>query len=297
VPVLVDAVVVSFNSARTLRACVTPLTAIDWLDVIVVDNASTDGSLDTVRDVDLRAVARADNGGFARGCNEGWRSGYAPYVLFLNPDATIDEASLQRLLRALESDRRIGLVGPKIVDSSGSLEFSQRRFPRLRSTYATAVFLHRLAPRATWSDEVVRDAGPYERVASPDWLSGACMLVRRSALEELDGLDEAFFLYSEDTDLCRRLRDAGYGIRFVPDAVCRHIGGASAPRAALLPLLAESRIRYAHKHSGPMAAELTRAGIALSSLARMVLARGGSAARAGHASSLRRALTRDPGRT
>ena len=296
VPVLVDVVVVSYNSAGTLRAGVMPLTRIDWLDVTVVDNASSDGSPDTVCDLELRMVVRADNGGFARGCNEGWRRGSAPFVLFLNPDATIDEGSLERLLRALEGDPRIGLVGPRIVDSSGSLEFSQRRFPRLRSTYATALFLHRVAPSATWSDEVVRDAGIYERPGSPEWLSGACLLVRRPVLEELDGLDEAFFLYSEDTDLCRRLRDAGYGIGFVPEAVCRHIGGASAPRAALLPLLAESRIRYAHKHSSLAAAELTRAGVALSSLTRMMLARGGSAARAGHASSLRLAATRDPGR-
>ena len=293
---LVDVVVVSFNSARTLRACVGPLTAIDWLGVIVVDNASTDGSSDAVGDLELKTVARADNGGFARGCNEGWRRGTAPFVLFLNPDATIREQSIRRLVSAIETDPSVGLVGPRIVDSSGLLEFSQRRFPRLRSTYATAFLLHRLAPRATWSDEVVRDVSLYERPGSPEWLSGACMLVRRSALVALCGLDESFFLYSEDTDLCRRLWDSGYTIRFEPEAVCRHIGGASAPRPALLPLLAESRIRYARKHSSRPVAELTRAGVALSSLTRMVLARGGSAARTGHASSLRLALTRDPGR-
>jgi N-acetylglucosaminyl-diphospho-decaprenol L-rhamnosyltransferase len=294
---VVDAVVVSFNSAANLRECVGSLALLSWVDVTVVDNASGDGSVDMIRDLPLRCIAREDNGGFALGCNEGWREGSAPFVLFLNPDASIDEQSLRRLVAELESAPATGAVGPKIVSANGSLEYSQRRFPRLRSTFSTALFLHRVAPLAAWSDEVVRDGRAYERPGSPEWISGACMLVRRSALEELRGLDETFFLYSEDTDLCRRLWTAGYEVRFEPEALCRHRGGGSAPRPSLLPLLAESRIRYAKKHHRRATAYLARTGVALSSLTHMIAARGGRPARAGHASSLRLTLSRNAGRT
>src|SRR6266511_3110398 len=135
-----------------------------------------------------------------------------------------------------------GGVAPRIVHTDGTLDYSQRRFPRLRSTYAQALFLHRLFPRATWTDEVIREDEAYARRGSPDWVSGACMLMRRSVLEELNGLDEGFFMYCEDIDLCRRLRRAGYDLVFEPDARVLHEGGASAPRTSLLPVLASSRL-------------------------------------------------------
>ena len=118
----------------------------------------------------------------------------------------------------------------------------------MRSTFAQAFFLHRFFPQAVWSDELVRDRAAYERPGSPEWASGACLLIRRSEYDAIGGLDEGFFLYCEDMDVCKRLRDRGLDIRFEPAALCTHAGGASAPRAALLPVLAASRIRYARKH-------------------------------------------------
>lgn len=288
----VDSVVVSYNSAGSLRACVEPLAGTAGVRVIVVDNASSDGSLETIADLPAERIALNRNGGFSHGCNVGWRAGDARYALFLNPDARIDPSSLDRLVDVLETASDVGAVAPRIDHSDGPLEYSQRRFPRLRSTYARALFLHRLFPRASWSDELVRDPAAYERSGSPDWVSGACILVRRSALEELGGWDEGFFLYSEDTDLCRRLRNAGYDVRFEPGARVIHEGGASAPRASLLPVLAASRLRYAAKHRSPPAAALERLGVALEALTRVVVSRGGRAARAGHGRAFVLALTR-----
>jgi GT2 family glycosyltransferase len=108
-------------------------------------------------------------------------------------------------------------------------------------------------------------------------------------LEELGGLDERFFMYCEDVDLCRRVRDAGYDVRYEPEAVAVHEGGASAPRASLLPTLAESRLLYARKHRGRTAAGVERGGIALGALTHLLVARR-RAVRAGHARSLRLAL-------
>jgi N-acetylglucosaminyl-diphospho-decaprenol L-rhamnosyltransferase len=286
----VDVVVVSHNSRDHLRACVEPLAADPDAHVIVVDSASADGCLATLDGLPVTTVALAHNRGFAHGCNVGWRQGAAPHVLLLNPDATIDRASLRRLVAVAETTPGVAAVAPRIVDADGALDASQRRFPRLRSTYAQALFLHRVFPRAAWSDELIRDARSYERPGAPDWLSGACLLVRRSLLERLDGLDEGFFLYCEDIDLCRRMRDLGFDLRFEPTAVAVHAGGASAPRSELLAVLTASRIRYARKHRSAAFALAERAGIALGALTHAVVSRGGLPGRRGWLSALREAL-------
>jgi hypothetical protein len=288
----VDVVVVSYNSRDRLRACVEPLLALQTVNVIVVDNASPDGSLDVVRELPLTAIQLSSNGGFAHGVNTGWRNGSAPYVLLLNPDARIDGHSLEVLVRTLAEAPELGAVAPRIVDSDGSLDYSQRRFPRLRSTYARAFFLHRLFPAAPWTDELVRNEAAYAERGNPDWVSGACILLRRDALVKLGGLDEGFFMYGEDIDLCRRMRIAGYELLFEPAAVVEHEGGASAPRANLLPVLAASRLRYAAKHRSQAGALLERVGVALEALTHIAVARGGAAARTGHARALRLAVTR-----
>ena len=289
---MVDVVVVSYNSRDRLRACVDPLLGLPDVHVIVVDNASPDHSLEVVRDLPLTAIQLATNGGFAHGVNHGWRAGSAPYVLLLNPDARIDGPSIGVLVRALEENAGLGVAAPRILDADGSLDWSQRRYPRLRSTYARALFLHRLFPGADWTDELVRDEQAYARRGSPDWVSGACLLLRREALEALDGLDEGFFMYAEDIDLCKRLRGAGYELQFEPAATVEHEGGASVPRATLLPVLAESRIRYAAKHRGRLGSLLERLGIALEAASHVAVSRGGLAARRGHARALRLSLTR-----
>ncbi len=293
--VTVCVAIVSYNSRKQLRACVEGLAGRPGIEVVVVDNDSPDRSLEAVATMPVTAVPLTSNLGFAHGCNVGWRTGQGEYVLFLNPDATLAEEDLLRLTAVLDAEPGAGAVAPRILHSTGELDFSQRRFPRLRSTYSQALFLHRLFPRALWADETVRRLEDYERPGPAEWVSGACMLVRRSALEELDGMDEGFFLYCEDTDLCRRLWDAGHEVRFEPTATAIHEGGASAPRPSLIPVLVASRVRYASKHCGTATALLERGGIALGALTHALVSKGGRGARAGHLRSLRRVAT--PART
>ena len=259
--------------------------------MFAVDNASGDETVEVLRSLPVETIALAENGGFAHGCNVGAAAGDAPYVLFLNPDAVIEPDAVQKLVDAIEADDRIGAVAPKIVEPDGSLDYSLRRFPRLRSTYAQALFVHRLFPNATWVDEVIREAPLYERAGTVDWVSGACVLVRRTVLDEIGGMDERFFHYSEDTDICARIWDAGYEIRYVPEALAEHEGGASAPRHGLLPILAASRIRYANKHDSRVTALLGRAGVALGAATHALITKGGAPARRGHLRSLAVALT------
>jgi N-acetylglucosaminyl-diphospho-decaprenol L-rhamnosyltransferase len=291
-PALIVVVVVSHNSADHLRECAEPLAHAEDIDVVVVDNGSTDDSVRRVSDLPITVIEQ-ENRGFAAGCNTGWRGHDAAFVLFLNPDATIEPESVHRLVEVAKRDG-VGAVGPRIVESDGSDAPSLRRFPRVISTFSEALLLHRFFRDAAWSTELVRDPAAYAHEGTAEWLSGACLLVRRDVLERIGGLDEDFFLYSEDTDLCRRIWDAGFSVRFEPRAVARHHGGGSAPRSALLPVLAASRILYAKKHAPQLTVLLTRAGIALGALVHVVVARGGLAARAGHSRALRVALSPMP---
>lgn len=282
----IDVVVVSYNSRDQLRACVEPLAGARGITVIVVDNASTDGSMEALAGLPIMGLSLSSNGGFAHGCNAGWRRGTSPFVLFLNPDAAIDPESVRRLAEVLERDHRVAVAAPRIVDAGGALDYSLRRFSRVRSTFARALFLHRLLPRATWADEIVRDTSMYEIGGPAEWVSGACMLIRRSALEQLDGFDEGYFMYCEDQDICRRVRDEGSLVWYEPSGTCVHEGGASAPRAALLPTLVRSRIRYATLHHGRLLATLERVGLALEAVIRVVVTPRGFAARTGHVHAL-----------
>ena len=276
----VDAVIVSFRSARTLRESVGPLAAVPGAHVVVVDNASDDDSLATIADLAVDAVRAPRNGGFAYGCNLGIARGAAPYVLLLNPDAVLGARDLDVLVGVLEREPNVGLVAPRIMDADGRLVASRRRFPGVATAWGQALMLHRLLPR---TDELLH--GGDDLASDPDWVSGSCMLVRRDVLERIGGLDEGFFLYSEDTDLCRRIRDAGLAIRYEPRATATHAGGASAPRQDLLPALARSRVRYARLHASRASAALQIAAIAVGEATHAV-ARAGRGYARGHLAAL-----------
>jgi N-acetylglucosaminyl-diphospho-decaprenol L-rhamnosyltransferase len=281
---LCDAIVVSYNSHEVVRRCVAPLAARPEVRVIVVDNASLDGTLDALDGAPVVTLARPRNEGFARACNIGWRTSDAPFVLLLNPDAVLTWSALRVLIRALEDHPEVAVVGPRLERADGTLELSQHRFPRLSTTYGQALFLHRLLRRARFEDDV-RNALAYARPQSPDWLSGACLLIRRPVLEALGGLDERFFLYREDVDLCRRVRDRGLTVRYEPRAVALHDGGGSSRADVTLPLYAASRTLYARKHRSRLGALLERLGLGLSAATHAVASRG-TGARIGHARSL-----------
>jgi len=216
--------------------------------------------------------------------------------LFLNPDARIDEPTLARLVRVLDEESDVALVAPRIVEADGELAASQRHFPRLRSTFAQGLFLHRVFPRAAWTDELIRDPGAYERPGSPDWVSGACMLVRRSGFEAVAGFDEGYFLYCEDIDLCFSLREAGHDIRFEPAATVYHEGGASCPSSELRAVLTASRLRYARRRRGRLAALVEAIGIGLGEATHILSSVHRPSVARGHASALR-ALMRPTRRT
>jgi N-acetylglucosaminyl-diphospho-decaprenol L-rhamnosyltransferase len=173
-----------------------------------------------------------------------------------------------------------------VLGDDGSLFPSQRRYQRAGSTWAHAFFLHRPLRRAAWANEIIRQDAAYEQPAYPEWISGACMLVRRDVLESIGGFDEGFFLYCEDMDLCARVRKAGHRIGYEPAATVRHHGGHSAPRTSLYAVLARSRMRFASLHAGSVLARLQHVGLAVGAATHVVVSIGRPARARGYTQAL-----------
>lgn len=295
-PAAVDLVIVSYNSREHLRPCLESALRSSRINAIVVDNASHDDSLATVTDLPVTVIAETSNAGFGHGCNRGWRAGQAPFVLFLNPDCVLAEAAVEALVAVLERPGREGqpepvIVGPRLLNEDGSLALSQNRFPRLRSTFSEALYLHRIWRGSPWANETVYDPSSYERSHEVEWLSGACLLVRRSFLELVGGFDEGYFMYSEDAELCRAAWRHGFTVRFEPAAVVQHAGGKSAPRTSLLPVRTRSRVRYVTRNESSLTARAHRAGFALEAITHSLVGRGGWPGRVGYAKALREAVS------
>jgi len=263
-------VVVAYRSSECLRMCVEPLAGVDGVRVFVADNGCPEDSTTTVADLPVEIVRMGGNRGFGAACNVAAARGEGETILFLNPDAQIEPDALGPLLRAA----RAGAGGPLITSGTDEIHLSVRRDPRLASTFAEALFLHHLVPRASWATELVRDG--YDVCHPAEWLSGAALCVDRAAFERVGGFDERLFLYSEDADLCRRLRDAGYSVTFEPASVARHQGGASAPAPGQAALKAYARIRYARIHEHGLRYACFRIGFVLYELMRLPVALGRS---------------------
>ena len=226
-PPAVDVVVVTYRCAQLVRECLDSLSRVKTptLQVCVVDNASGDGTAETVavEFPSAKLVRNERNRGFAVATNQGIRAGSAPLVLVLNPDARVEESTLYSLLEVLEEHPRIGAIGPRLIRPDGSLDHAARRaFPTVRG--ALAYF--------TRFDRVVRGAAQYtapEVEQGPvDAINGAFMLIRREALDEIGLFDEGYWMYMEDLDLCYRLKQAGWQVWYEPRASAWHLKGGSA---------------------------------------------------------------------
>ncbi len=244
-------VLVSYNAADWLRPCLDSVFAHAGqcsLDVVVVDN-SGDGSAELVeREFPEVRTLRCENRGYAHGSNRGVMTCDARYVLFLNPDTEILEGTLERLVGALDERRTVGLAGVRQVGPDGMVLPTIRRFPSAIRSFAEALGSERFPFRGTWLGERELDLAAYERERECDWTSGSFMVVRREALESAGLLDERFFFYSEEPDLCLRLRRAGWEVRHLPVMTILHHAGKAGANPALAAQDAFARLQYARKH-------------------------------------------------
>ena len=250
----VGVVVVTFDSADVVAGVLESLPAglggLDWA-VVVVDNGSSDGTLDVVRATAPRAdvVESGRNGGYAAGINLGVAHlGERDAYLILNPDVRLAAGCVPELLAALRRTGA-GIVVPRLLDAKGELIASRRREPTLRRAVADALLGAERAGRVRDLGEVVTDQAEYGRESPTDWAEGSTQLVSAACWAAAGPWDESYFLYSEETDFALRARDAGFVTSFVPSATATHLEGGSAGNPRLWRLLVVNRYRlYARRH-------------------------------------------------
>lgn len=245
-------IVVSANDAHWLTPCLQSVYAhagdID-LEVVVVENACTDGTRELVEtDFPHARVVSSPNRGFAYGNNRGLEHTDARHLLLLNPDTEILDGELAELVQLFDAHPQIGLAGVRQIDGEDRPLPTIRRFPSPARALGEALRSERWPLHPAWAGERVLRADAYRGERECDWVSGSCMLVRRHALLAAGMLDERFFLYSEETDLCLRIRRAGYRILHLPRMTIRHHAGKSGLPPRLVAQDALSRRLYAYKH-------------------------------------------------
>jgi N-acetylglucosaminyl-diphospho-decaprenol L-rhamnosyltransferase len=244
-------VVVTYNSARDVVGLLESLPAAAGdltLRTVVVDNGSTDATVDLVRAFPgVRCVETGTNLGYAGGINVGREhAGDYAALLVLNPDVVLEPGALREMTDALD-DPGVGIVAPMLLDSSGRRYPSLRRDPTLRRAIGDGLLGGRIGGRPGWLSEMVRDEAPYGRRHAVDWAVGAALLISAACDRAVGQWDERFFLYSEETDYGARARAAGFRAEYLPTARVRHRGGGSGQSSALLALNAVNRIRYMEK--------------------------------------------------
>jgi len=236
-------VIVSFNARAVLERCLASLhehaPAIGH-EIVVVDNASSDGSVDAVRTrwPSVRIIALTENLGFARATNVGLRQTTSEFALLLNGDTIVPAGAVDRLVDVLRSRPAAAIVGPRLVDADGTVELSSGRMigPFSELWQKTIGRLHRarFAPVSRYVERLTA------RERAVDWVSGACLLVRRADADAVGLLDERFFMYVEDVDFCAAIRRRGKMVIFTPAATVVHLRGQSVATA---PAATEARYR------------------------------------------------------
>jgi GT2 family glycosyltransferase len=232
----VAVVIVNYQSYDELRSCLASVERAEGpLEVVVIDHASDVRAADDIAShfPAFHMLRKPGNHGFAAGVNAGAAETRAPYLLLLNPDCMIEPDVPARLIDALESDPSAAVVGPKIRNADGTIQKSARRFPDLTTGIAGRTsWLTRVWPGNPLSKHNLPVQAGERATVSVDWVSGACMLVRRASFEAIGGMDEGFFLYWEDADFCRRLKNAGSRTLYCPSAAATHMVGRSSRHAA-----------------------------------------------------------------
>jgi N-acetylglucosaminyl-diphospho-decaprenol L-rhamnosyltransferase len=288
-------ITVSTNEAQWLRPCLsTVFSHVGDIsaDVVVVDNDSSDGTADVVSTEfpDARVVW-SRNHGFSHANNRGLMTCNARYVLFLNPDTEILEGTFAELVRMMDTRPKLGLIGVRQINADGNLDTTIRRFPSAVRALGDALSAERLPHRPSWLGEREVDLAAYDREVECDWTTGSFMLVRREAIESAGYLDERYFMYSDETDFCRRIKTAGWEVRHVPRMTILHHDGKAGIKPSIVSLDAHTRVMYARKFFSPPHRVAYFAAVMLKLLLRSVYAGQGETGRLKRAANRRSIAT------
>lgn len=233
-PVRLSVILINLNTRDFLQACLRSMKSRlsdPSFEVILVDNGSTDGSLEMVQSEfpEVRVFPQGKNLGFTRANNIGLREARGQYLLVLNSDTEIIGDALEKMCDYMDAHPDVGALGPKLLNPDGTRQLSCRRFP----SYRTALFhryslLTRLFPRNRFSAEYLMTGISDDEACETDWVSGAALLTRRETIEQVGLFDEDYFIYAEDVDWCYRMKQAGWRVVYFPSAhILHHIGRAT----------------------------------------------------------------------
>lgn len=272
-------VIISTNEAHWLRPCLSSIfehAGRISLDVIVADNMSTDGTRELVEsEFPAARVVTCENHGFGHANNRATMESDARWVLFLNPDTETVDGTYEDLVRLGDQRPEIGLIGVRQIHPNGVPHPSIHHFPNALRALGEAVGSDRLPwGGRRWLTERETDRTAYDREVECDWISGSFMLVRREAIESAGFMDERFFIYSEETDFCLRIRQAGWRIVHVPSMTIVHHANKTGVKPRPESQLAYAKMQYARKHFSPLHRIAYWAALALRYGIRLVLARG-----------------------
>jgi GT2 family glycosyltransferase len=265
-------VVVSHNSRRWLGPALSSLLAQAGglaLDTVVVDNGEDGSGREAAERFEGVRSLECENRGFAHANNRGLETANARYLLLLNPDVEVLDGSLADLVAYMDSHPEVGIAGCRQVDETGGVWPTARRFPSVGRALGEALGPERLPFQAPpWLGETELDLSRYDEELECDWMTGSFLLVRAEALASAGLLDERFFFYSEEVDLCLRVKWAGWKIRHLPHFTIAHYGGKTEASPRMEAQMAYARSQYAAKHFGPLRRAAFVAAIGLRHLIR-----------------------------
>lgn len=232
--------IVNHNTKKDLKKCIKSILQNPPncnFRIVVVDNNSKDGSrklLKHIENENIKYISNNKNIGFGRACNQIAKKQNSSYLLFLNPDVEVSKNAIDKLIDFLKKNEKIGMATGKLLFPDGSLQLSCRKFPTiLRALFGRESTLRKIFPNNMISKEYLMSKLDYNKIQFPDWVRGAVILFKTDIFEKIGGFDEKFFLYFEDTDICLRLREKGYEIAYLPEAVFYHKLGSSTKKKRL----------------------------------------------------------------
>ena len=251
----VSVVVVTWNALPWLEQC---LESVREREVVVVDHGSTDGTVEFVREgfPEVRVIEQ-ENKGMGGGNNAGMRAVDGRYFFLLNSDAWVVDDALDKLIAFADEHPEAAVIGPKLLNTDGTLQRSVRGEPTLWRLATEYLFIRKLAPRSKRLNPLYRGDFDHDSVAEVDWLFGPALLVRREAADAVGLFDEDFFMFSEEVDWMTRFRRAGWTVMFFPEAEVVHVGGASHGGRMYVENL-RGHLRWFAKHRGVKDAERVR---------------------------------------
>ncbi len=272
-------IIVSWNVRDLLRRCLqsvasqpspvnhhgSSLSTVDYrltTEVIVVDNASTDGTVEMLRAEfpDVRLIANAGNAGFTHANNQALAQSQGRYLFLLNPDTELRTGALQTMIDYMAVHPRVGIIGPQLFYGDGTLQSSRRRFPTLATAFLESTKLQQWFPRNRVLTRYYMLDTRDDVTQQVDWINGSAMFVRREMYDQIGGFDEGFFMYSEELDWCYRAKEAGWQIVYLPAAQVTHYEGKSSEQVVARRdiYFNSSKIRFFRKYRGAFVAEILR---------------------------------------